>query len=256
MGLFFRQYGTGSPLIILHGLFGLSDNWVSIANKLALNHNVIIPDLRNHGRSIHSAEMNYNLMANDVIELCYNKKISKFSVLGHSMGGKVAITIAQKQPSLVEKIVIVDIGVGSTHKNADNIHLFVQQIRDLNIKPFRERSHIAKYLEEKGFNKSMMQLLLKNIYFSETGYWEWRFNIDAIHTNIDKIIAPLDISENISIPTLFVKGERSDYLDENAIKQIEKIFTAYSLVQIANSGHWVHADNPDGLIDEFKQFLK
>lgn len=256
MELFYRQYGKGSPLLILHGLLGLSDNWVSIANKLSNNFHVIIPDLRNHGQSFHADEMNYDVLANDVIELCFNLNIDKCSIIGHSMGGKTAVNITHKIPTLIDKLIIVDIGVGETVKNAANMNFLLSRIHNLNIEQFHERSQIANYLDNNGFDKKILQLLLKNIYFNENKQAMWRFNWKIIIQHIDNILAALNLTHVIDNKALFIKGSLSDYLDDRAIREIYQWFTDVAVVQIPNAGHWVHADNSNAFINEVLYFLQ
>jgi len=245
MKLHFRELGEGKPFVILHGLFGYSDNWQTHAKKLAEYYRVILVDLRNHGHSAWSNDFSYELMVQDVKELSDDLKLQNIILLGHSMGGKVAMLFAQKHASLLEKLIVVDMGVKSYPMHHDHI---LEGLNSLNLEVLASRSEAEKQLAQHIDSDGVRQFLLKNIYWKEKGKMAWRMNIPILEKEMPTILGALPMAECF-IPTLFIRGELSQYILDEDISEIENAFPDSEVVTIANAGHWVHAEAPENFID-------
>ncbi len=250
MKLYYRETGKDFPFIILHGLFGMSDNWMSFARKLGEEYRVIMPDLRNHGNSPQSNDWNYEAMADDLHELVESLDLDKFNLMGHSMGGKVAMNYAQKHPDHLNKLIVVDIAPRYYPVHHQKI---IDALKSVNLSTIKTRSdaedQLEKYIDEWG----VRQFLLKNLGRNSDGYY-WKFNLDVISDKIENVGEALS-EKKVSIPALFVGGSKSDYIGDSDKEEIKKIFADPVIVHIKDAGHWVHADKPDELMDTITQFL-
>ncbi len=240
--LFSKISGQGHPLIILHGLLGTSDNWQTIANQMSENFTVCLLDLRNHGRSFHSDIFNYDAMVEDVIHFMESHWIQSADFIGHSMGGKVAMNLALREPDLVNKLIVADIGV----KNYPPGHLIIfEALRGLDLKTLPNRKSAQDFLMEKLHDHGVVQFLLKNLTREKDGGFSWKMNLDGIIDNYTKIMAGLNTNETFTKPTLFVKGANSNYiLNEDQI-DILHFFPDALFETIPEAGHWLHADQPE-----------
>jgi esterase len=254
--------GQGEPLVILHGLYGSGDNWISIARELSVQHRVILVDQRNHGRSPHCDIMDYTSMANDLLELLNALKIEKVIVMGHSMGGKTAMVLSLAFPERVKKLIVVDIspfGQMALSKNVLEYHkLIVEGLTSMPIHTIKSRKEAEDHLA--GYIKSSLvrQFLLKNIKRNSHSGFSWHLNIKAIGSNLENLMAGVFSnlsSEKVTIPTLFVRGGLSDYLPSNLLNGIGVIFPNSQLVTISNAGHWVHAEQPQLFLTSVSTFL-
>jgi pimeloyl-ACP methyl ester carboxylesterase len=252
MQLHFQTYGTGFPLVILHGLFGSSDNWQPVAKKLGERFTVFTVDLRNHGRSPHSEEFSYAIMAEDVCDFLEQRGLSQAHVLGHSMGGKTAMEFALRHPSLVSKLVIVDMAP----KAYPPVHVpLFEAMLGLDLGLFRERGEIDAALTEKIPDAKVRQFLLKNVARDETGKFRWKLNVAGIYQNYSRLKEAIESNTTFDGPTLFIKGAKSDHLLAEDMPQIEKLFPKARIEKLANAGHWVHADEPAGIVRILTSFL-
>jgi esterase len=240
MKLFYRQSGQGEPLIILHGLFGSSDNWYTLAKTFAENFTVYLIDQRNHGQSPHSEDFNYKLLTEDLFEFVNDHRLKKVNIIGHSMGGKAAMNFAVKYPERVKKLIVVDIVPKAYPVHHDNI---LEGLLSLTLPKVSSRTEadelLGKYIPE----LDVRQFLLKNLYRSSAGAFAWRLNLNAIDKHIEEIGEGMQYDGQYKGPTLFIVGARSKYFkmgDENLLQQI---FPAYKLVTL-DSGHWVQAEKP------------
>jgi pimeloyl-ACP methyl ester carboxylesterase len=247
MKLFYRELGEGAPLMILHGLFGFSDNWQTHAKKLAEYYRVILVDLRNHGRSDWSDSFSYEIMADDVLELCDDLNLEDLILVGHSMGGKVAMHIAEKREELLEKLVIVDMGIKSYPMHHDHIIAGIKSVTIDTIKARREaEEQLGEYIESDG----VKQFLLKNMYWKEKGKLAWRMNVPVLDRDMPEILSGFE-AEEIFTPTLFIRGAMSNYILDEDIPSLEAQFPDMELITVENAGHWVHAEAPN----EFQEAL-
>ena len=260
MDLFFRTFGEGFPVFVFHGLYGSSDNWQTIGKQLSENHKVIIPDLRNHGRSFHSNEMDFECMSQDVLNLFRIHNIKKSIVMGHSMGGKLAMKMAIDYPDLVEKLIIIDIAPKSYlkgyskhfefHKNIINV------MNSLDLSKIESRRGAEEIMNQKLSSEKTVRFLLKNLKSDKNQGFIWGLNLKVIHRNLYKLID--DINEgnrSFNNPTLFIKGENSDYIVYDDQEQIFKIFPKAVINTIEHAGHWVHAEQPGKFLELVKKFI-
>jgi pimeloyl-ACP methyl ester carboxylesterase len=254
--------GEGEPLVILHGLYGSGDNWISIARELSVHYKVIIVDQRNHGKSPHCEIMDYVSMANDLIELLNTLRIEKAIVLGHSMGGKTAISFALAFPDRLEKLIVVDISPFGQNEMSSEIldshKLIVEGMATMPIKTIALRKeaedHLANYVK----SNLVRQFLLKNLKRSSPSGFVWQINLEAIANNLEVLMAGVMMpttSERIDKPSLFIRGGNSAYLPNNLIKAIGNIFQHCQMVTIPNAGHWMHAEQPQLFLTSVQTFL-
>jgi len=252
MELFYRQVGNGTPLIILHGLLGLSDNWYSIAKNLGEKYRVYLPDLRNHGRSPHSSIFNYEVMARDVREFLDTHRIASSTIVGHSMGGKVAMYFALQHPAYVEKLVVVDIAPRAYAPQHEEIF---EAIFSVDLSPVKTRQEVDALLAGRIKDVTVRRFLLKNLIRDKNGTFRWKFNLQGIFRNIHTMYEPIHSDQPFLKPTLFIKGEKSLYITEEDIFQIKKLFPEAQIRVIPGAGHWVHFDKPDKFIKILRTFL-
>lgn len=250
MKLHYREIGEGKPLMILHGLFGYSDNWQSHAKKLAEYYRVILVDLRNHGHSDWSDDFSYNFMADDIYELCLDLDISDLILVGHSMGGKAAMRFAQKHEYLLEKLVVVDIGIKQYPMHHEHILAGIHSVDLPNIKA---RSEAQEQMSAHINSEGVMQFLLKNLYWKEKGKLAWRMNIDVLEREMPNILSALPDGEVLT-PTLFIRGELSNYILDEDFDAIEDQFPDSEIVTIYGAGHWVHAEAADEFMETLLSF--
>ena len=250
MKLHYREMGEGQPLVILHGLFGFSDNWQTHAKKLAEYYRVILVDLRNHGHSDWSDEFSYQLMADDLLELINDLNLSKILLLGHSMGGKVAITFAQNHSTLLEKLIVVDIGIKQYPMHHAEI---LKGLHAIDLTTVNSRSVAESILTQYVDSYGTRQFLLKNLYWIEKGKLAWRMNIKVLEREMTEILSALPTTV-VFLPTLFIRGEQSNYILDDDIEALEEVFPDIQLKTIENAGHWVHAEAPEEFMDTVLEF--
>ncbi len=245
--------GHGKPLLILHGLFGTLDNWQTLAKRLAENFNIFLVDLRNHGRSPHADEHDYDVMADDVLELIEDLQIPTPAIMGHSMGGKVAMKFALKYPTRLTKLIVVDIAPKAYPPHHDEI---LDALQSVNLETATSRKEIEDQLAQKIEDQEVRLFLLKNVYRKENNTYGWRMNLDALQKNYDNISAAITADVPFKKDTLFIKGGRSRYiLPEDLYTSIEHLFTQVEIETIPGAGHWVHAEAPDQMYDLVTRFL-
>lgn len=254
MKLFYRRYGSGDPVIILHGVFGISDNWVTIGRKLANNFEVFIPDMRNHGQSPHSPTINYFSMVDDLLEFIEEHEIEDPVLIGHSMGGKVAMNFVLDVALPVKKLVVVDIGPGAYTPR--QIHLrIIRAMKAVNFDSVQSRSDVENIIMGSLNDKKLIRFILKNLHRINEKRYGWRLNIDAINENLENISGGINLSNSYSNPSLFILGGASDYVTEDDQSLILEYFDNAQFKTIQNATHWVHADHPDELCSILSDFL-
>lgn len=254
MKLAYREFGSGQPLIILHGLFGQSDNWNTLAKNFAeKGFHVFTIDQRNHGLSPHSNDWSYELMAQDLKEFIDTHQLQQVILLGHSMGGKTVMFFEQLFPNVAQKLIIADIAPRAYEPHHDAVLKALNAVDFLDINTRKEAEAIlGEYITDFGTK----QFLLKNIYWreDETKQMEWRFNLKTITKEYNNIgVGVPDFKSNT--PTLFIRGEKSNYISNEDEQDIANRFVNYQLKTITNSGHWVHAEQPIAFLNCVMEFI-
>jgi pimeloyl-ACP methyl ester carboxylesterase len=251
----FKEYGEGKPLVILHGLFGSLDNWFSLAKAFADKHHVYLVDQRNHGQSPHTDSHTYDEMAEDLFEFFQQNNLKDAVLIGHSMGGKTALKFAAKHSDLLEKLVIVDMGVKTFPVHHDLIIRAMQALDLHNISSRSEAEEQLHFLLDE--EESTIQFLLKNIYREKqedgSANYAWRFNLDVLANDIEEMGLPILTGSDVE--TLFLYGTQSKYVLEGDKPEILSLFPNTTFKSL-NTGHWVHAQDPEGFVKAVKKFIE
>ena len=239
MKLNYKRLGTGKPLIVLHGLFGSLDNWMTLAKKWSNDFEIFLVDQRNHGQSPHSNEFSYPLMAQDLKELMDQLELKSAILLGHSMGGKTVMEFSMKYPEMVEKLIVVDIAPVSY-----NVHHYaiIDALRSVPLADISSRKEAEGFLSQQIEDFGTRQFLLKNLYWKSKDELAWRFNLEVLADEIIPISEYAIIKGSFSKETLFVAGAKSDYILPEYGSIIKSKFPNYQFESIAGAGHWVHAE--------------
>jgi len=252
MKLFCRHSGHGQPLIILHGLFGSSDNWFSLAKVFAEQFSVYLIDQRNHGQSPHSDEFNYQLLAEDLNLFIQEHHLHKPHIIGHSMGGKTAMNFAVKYPERLGKMIIVDIVPKLYPVHHDHI---LDGLHAIDVTKLTSRNEADQILSKQVTEPDVRLFLLKNLYRTSEGRFQWRVNLSAIDNHIEEIGAGMQYMGTFSGPTLFIIGARSNYFKPGDETLIQSIFPNAEISNL-DTGHWVQAEKPKEFAEIAISFLK
>lgn len=252
-----RQYSdSGVPVLVLHGLFGSLSNWGWHCKQLAQQYAVYGVDLRNHGDSPHSDQLDYQVMADDVRELIVRLGLKYCCIVGHSMGGKVAMQLALNFPDLVEKLVIVDIAPVSYPENADRHMCVLAGMDAVKLNEIKSRAEAEVTLRDYISEEATRKFLLTNLVRNKKGLFEWRLHKDSIRENHANLRAGLTATKSFFKPVLFVKGSFSPYIKSEHEGQIKEFFPAASVKLIMDAGHWLHAEQPQALQKILLKFLQ
>jgi esterase len=268
MKLFHRKLGQGPTIIIIHGLYGASDNWMSVARELSNSYEVYMVDQRNHGKSPHNESHTYNNLVDDLKEFMDDQGIEKAILIGHSMGGKTVMFFARQYPERINNLIVIDIAP----KDYKNLSDFSQQTIDhlniinamssVDLGKIESRNDVDKKLSETIQSNRVRQFLLKNLHREKDNTFSWSLNIEALKNNLSSILegfSKIEIQNGLNItgfPILFIKGELSNYITENDFPIIRKIFPYAEIETIGNAGHWVHAEQPEKFLGVIKDFLE
>ncbi len=253
MKLFYRETGTGQPLIILHGLFGMSDNWMSLAKKFAKSRKVYLLDMRNHGQSPHHPRFDYDCLTDDLREFINEHKLDHITLLGHSMGGKIAMNFSLKYGSPVNKLIIADITARSY--DTSRFKSILLTMRSIPLNKISNRKEADEFLAAKIKHKGLRQFLLKNITRDENNQFIWKLNVDGLLANIDNISQEINSDTSFPKPVLLIYGGQSDYVKTEDIDKLKHPFPALQTRVIPNATHWLHAEAPDEFYKIVMEFL-
>ena len=252
-------------MVILHGLYGSGDNWLSIGKSLSGFCQVYLLDQRNHGKSFHHDEHNYEVLMGDLKEFLDQQGLEKTMILGHSMGGKVAMRFAMEFPGMVTKLIIADVSPGSYLDSDNNDHVkvhnkIISAMMDVDLSITSSLSDVEHQLESNLENQRLRKFLLKNLYKDEDRFYQWKLNLPALKNSLTDIAGGLDLerlktSEFTNSPELFLRGEDSDYIGDKDEILIRNIFPFSTLVTIKNAGHWLHAQQPELFSRLVKKFI-
>lgn len=253
MKLFFKSLGEGKSVVILHGLFGSSDNWLTFGRMLSeQGYKVILVDLANHGRSPHSLELNYQALVTGVKELFDDEKLQGSVVIGHSMGGKTAMEFAIQNPDYLSKLIVVDIAPRAYPLHHQQI---LETLNKVDFNQIKTRGEADSFVAKGIPQPDVRQFLLKNLYWEEGHKLAWRFNLKVITRDIDKVGAAIYPPKGFDLPTLFIKGEESNYITYEDEREIFDYFENVEVKTVENAGHWVHAENPKALLEIISTFI-
>jgi len=264
MKLYRRKYGSGPPLIILHALYGSSDNWVHIAKRLSGSFTCYLPDQRNHGRSPHSSEHNYPVMSNDIDELAVELQLGKFFLAGHSMGGKTAIYYALKHPEKLSGLLVADISPFTTdtqYHRACKQHInILSTIIDSDLRGLSTRTEVESLIGDKIKSGRIRDFIMKNLERRPDSTLGWKLNARALFDNLSHIMEGIerpgtDTEPVTGFPVIFLKGELSDYLPDTDFRDIQRIFPSAELIKVRQAGHWIQADSPDKVAEGLLRLL-
>ena len=254
MELAFREYGAGQPLIILHGLFGQSDNWNTLSKSFAeKGFRVFTLDQRNHGLSPHSDVWDYDVMADDLKEFIETHNLKDPILLGHSMGGKTVMFFELKYQGIASKLIVVDIAPGPSEPHHDAV---LKALNAVDFRQLKTRKEADAILSESISDFGTKQFLLKNIYWKDgpPEVMDWRFNLKVITEKYASILVPVPTGSS-SVTTLLVRGENSNYVTDKDVEDFKRHFPNTQLATVAGSGHWVHAEKPREFFDLVLKFI-
>lgn len=252
MELNYKVFGdVGEDVIILHGLLGSLDNFQTIAKQLSDTYRVWLIDLRNHGRSFHAEEMNYEVMTDDIHEFMEAHHLAHADIIGHSMGGKVAMSFALAYPDLVNHLIVVDIGP----KSYEGDHLIIlKTMNEIDLKDFSERKEIEDQISQKIHSEKIVQLMMKNL-AREKDIFSWKPNVEVILKSYPLLMDYVPNDLVFKGETVFIKGENSDYIETDELEDFRKIFPEAQMVIVPNAGHWVHAEQAEAFVQILYKIL-
>lgn len=252
MKLEFKQLGQGLPMIILHGIFGSGENWLTVSKQLAEANSIYLVDQRNHGCSFHSEEFSYEYLVEDLARFMDEQGLPEAIIMGHSMGGKVAMNFAIKYPQRVLALIVVDIAPKQYPIHHSQI---LEGLNSIDLANLKNRNHadelLARYVPE----ADTRAFLLKNLYRNDGGGYGWRLNLASIAANIGNVGQALEDAVQADLPTLFIRGAKSRYILPEDEDEIRYHFPKASIETIENAGHWVQAEQPEAFIAVVQQFL-
>lgn len=268
MELAYKRFGEGQPIIILHGLYGSSDNWLTIGKKIAdKGFEVFLLDLRNHGDSGFEDSHTYDDMKKDLFTFCYHHEIKTPIVIGHSMGGKAAMFFAAKYTDIVKKLVVIDISpreynTGDVASQTVNHERIIEAMKSVDLSLLNSRTQAQEQLLKIIPNKPVVQFLLKNLTREDARKYNWKINLDVLARDLPEIMKGLgkqDISNKEmldELPVLFIKGEKSGYIGEEDKELIKQIFANSEIITIPDAGHWVHAEQQGKVMKHILGFIQ
>lgn len=252
--LYSKIEGSGKPLLILHGFLGMSDNWKTLGTKYAeQGYEVHLLDMRNHGRSFYSMDFNYEVMVQDVVDYCVHYGLTSIDLIGHSMGGKVAMKLAADHNSLVHKLIVADISPGAYPPHHQDV---MQALNAVDFSSHSSREDVQKTIEQYITEQGVVQFLMKNVYRITPQQLGFRFNLQAFNADDEAIGEALAEDERYNGPVLFLRGELSGYIKEEDEELIKKHFPKAQIQTVRGAGHWLHADNPLEFFEKSTAFLK
>jgi pimeloyl-ACP methyl ester carboxylesterase len=249
--LYFKKFGAGGPIIILHGLFGCWDNWYPVAKALSRQAEVYVVDQRNHGQSFHSCRCDYDAMAVDIHSFMKTHGLSRASLLGHSMGGKTAMRLAAMFPAYVDRLVIVDI----THQaHAPHYAEAIEALWNLDLGLLTRLKDADERLKADIPEIGIRLFLLKNLQPTPDGKFRWKVNLDAIRRHYAVLCGPVEVRLFLK-PCLFIRGGKSNYVRDADRYEIQRFFPQAQLTTVENAGHWVHTDDKEAFLQAVEAFI-
>ncbi|MDD2411484.1 MAG: alpha/beta fold hydrolase [Bacteroidales bacterium] len=258
MNLYFKKYGNGIPLVLIHGLFGNSDNWMLFSKNISERLPVAVYslDLRNHGRSGHHPVFSMEALIDDLAEFLDTNNIENPILMGHSLGGKIILNYLKEPVSKdVKSVIIADMGMRSHEMKYHHVEL-LYMMKNTPLESFSDRKEIENYFSEKIPSQRLAQFVLKNIKRNAENTFSWKINLEAIDLYLDRLIGKVDYDSPHQVPALFLKGAESDYINEEDRQIISENFLNSEIVEIPKAGHWLHSENPIDFENEIFEFLE
>ncbi|MFZ1786997.1 MAG: alpha/beta fold hydrolase [Saprospiraceae bacterium] len=250
----YKTFGEGMPVIFLHGLFGMLDNWQTFAKKMAdEGYMVFLLDQRDHGKSPHTEAFTYELLSEDLANFLNTQWIHKAIIIGHSMGGKTALTFARDHEDVVEKLILIDVAPKKYNGGHESIF---QALLGIDLQSFDDRNEIYDHLKKQISDEGTLLFLMKNISRKKEGSFEYKMNLKLLHENYPNIMSEVSFNHPVDVPTLFVAGGQSDYILPEDTEKIKEVFTDVQFAVIDGASHWVHADKPNELFDVVMKFIR
>lgn len=269
MKLYYREEGKENKqtIVIVHGLYGSSDNWLTVGKKLGKKHHVYMIDQRNHGRSPNADDHSYEAMTQDLAGFFDEHHIAKAIVIGHSMGGKTAMYFAADYPEKIDKLIVADIAPKNYFELEEKGQYYLHQhilesLKEVRKHQFETREEIADFLSLKLDNKGLVMFLLKNVHRNkQTKKFDCRINVDVLYDHLDEVISGVnyrwmeDRMPILNYPVLFIKGEKSPYISDEDEKKIKEIYPEAQITTIPDAGHWLHAEQPKLFMQALERFI-
>lgn len=240
-------------MIILHGLFGMSDNWVSLAREFAKDYSVHVIDQRNHGRSGWHDVFNYEAMVDDLLAFMDDHDIDQAILLGHSMGGKTAMQFALDHPSKINRLIVADISADEYSHRHDTI---IEAMLAIDLSKLEKRSDVSREMKDKITDDRIRQFLMKNLHWKDRSTLGWKANLEVINDNLNEIFRAIDSEVPFEKPSLFIRGGNSPYIRDKHIPRIKKLFTNSGIETIEGASHWLHAEKPEEFYQLVMNYLK
>jgi esterase len=252
LDLSYRHWGSGEPLIILHGLFGSAVNWQAIGMRLSQHWSIFALDLRNHGDSPHNPDFSYDALSCDLKKFMEQRNIEKAILLGHSLGGKIVMTFADRFPEKAERLIILDIApkpYPAGHRD------MLKAMIDLDLDRIKSRKEALDALAASIPPLPTRQFLLKSLIRGVDGRYRWKINLDAIDRHLDELSRGPRLENQFSNPTMFISGRESNYIVEEDTEIIRKYYPGARIVTLFGAGHWLHADAQEETVEAIVDFL-
>lgn len=257
VNLFYRTYGEkkNPVILVLHGVLGVSDNWDSFGKRFAeRGYFVIVPDMRNHGQSPHTETFNYKVMAEDVKHIIDTEDIRKCVLIGHSLGGKVAMNLAFLYPEIVDKLIVLDISPRGFDDPTEHVG-FIASMSRVDLKKVQSRADVEAELAKDNYDRRVVLFLLKNLSYSHEYGYRWKPNLKSINNNLHEIGRGFDPKYTFDGDMLFIRGGLSDYIMPDDFECMRHHFPNYKMITLPESGHWIHVDDPEGFENAVEKFL-
>jgi len=241
-------------LLIIHGLFGMSDNWIMLAKEFAKDRRVIIPDLRNHGRSPHSKSFTMDLLIEDILNLLTKEESVSPILLGHSLGGRIAAKLAFSHPEIVSKLIIADMNLGEIKLRPEHQSLFLL-MKTYSLSNMKSIGEIDSFLKQYVNSERIRMFILKNIRKNKDGIFDWKLNFPVLMEAFDGLMPQIKDTEYYDKATLILRGGKSDYVTNEHYDFMKKHFSNIELKTIEGASHWLHADQPAEFVKIIKTFI-
>ncbi len=252
MKLHYRKLGEGKPLVVLHGVFGSSDNLYTVCKNISeQGFEVYILDARNHGQSPRSSEFNYSVLATDLFDFIEEHQLVDPTVLGHSMGGKTVLQFSQMYDNY-SKLIVVDIAAKGYSPHHSHI---IEGLKAIDLSTLTSRKEAEQVFSKYVTDLGEQQFLLKNLYRTDAGGFDWRINVPVLAANAENVVAAIPLSKTIDKPLLIMRGGESNYVSDQSVEDLKDYYTDLKLVTIEGANHWIHATKPREFVETVVDFL-